>query len=949
MSATTDIYITPSTSLVLIKSLSTLTNIYLRAYDTPFTVTIRDTTGLSSIQEQPVRISTIESARFVDGTSFYPLQEPYGLVNLSLRNSTVWHINHTSGQPTATAAATVGVLQVSSLYVGLFSTGKAIISSLFVDSFQTPNPITITSPLVLTNLSAPGYVLFEDNLTVYQSVRLNGLTVRGSTFLTSSFFVEDLQPLSSLVVGISSIGIGGSAFIREALIVKSTLHLQSTVQVATLQITKSTTQTANTVFDTVRLAGLLSTLGNLTAAKTTFVGGDLQIAQEVSTIGGWFSTIGLYVGGSALVQGHLSTVSTAAFASSLQGLSTLFVSEPLVVESQFGGAGSFYASTVSTVGFSTLGSLSTVRLSLPSSVFVTGNVSTAFFQSYFFMSIGGNLETPATISSLLQTNIKGDISVLGDSILSSAHTSSSLGIGDAGSVMESTFTSFITVRGDETVGSRVEVKGFTDIQQNLTVRSTAFVFGNLKSLGAVEISSFFVESYLLSNLVISSLFQASSFHGSSISTAFTRVSSLQPDVYIVSSIYASTVQSVFAKADTLRINTLETGSLFTGSDFLLSEESNPLFVLGTKSQFVRGISSLDVQADTIEADFIQASLIGTASYLSNVPFRFGNLSTLDVTVSSVNTLFFFTSSFVTSTFVNTRNATVQSSIITPTLAFESQGFEFRYDKNQFLNINPKLMAINRNLFFDRDTNRIGLFLSTPSFDLDVSGQVFASNIVYSSINPLFFSTQQAVVFSTVIVSSSYVLDSLQYGEQGLQIFSKNIFTGDTYATLNTTVSSSSNLFGIFDCIEQSTILLNTGVHVYRNQQVAINGYIPYTGEFLPPSHSLDIHDTLRTENAYLSTVHLFQSLQTNSILSPQLYINQRPIGIRNTVSSSIEKLCINDIVTIQTDYQTSDRRVGIHTLNPVCTLDIRGNASFSSVLVFGSFRSDTVAMSCQEF
>lgn len=954
MSATTDIYVSPSTSLVLLKNLSTLTNVYLRSYNVPnFTVSIRDTTGLSSIAINPVRISTVGSARFADGTSFYALNQPYGLVNVSLRNSTIWQINHTSGQVPATAAANVGVLSTMNSYLQNLSTGQRFASTFVAENLTTPNSISITSPFLISKLSTPGFVLIGQTLNVYGNVFLsNALNVSGITNIVSSLYAEDVKPISSVVRVLSSVGVGGNVSVGESIRIRSTLTLQSTAQVNTLQVQFSTLSDTVVIEEAVLLRGLLSSLGNFYGGRQLVVGSNLTMAQEVSTLGA-LSTFRLDVRGDATLLQNFSSLSTASFASTVQGLSSLWVVQAFESKSTFGFVGALAASSFSTVGFSTLGSFSTFQLELLSTATINGNVSTTAFQSYSYMSIGGSVYTPAVVSSLNRTTIGGDGSVVGAATFAYAHTSSSLGLGGNLSVLNSTFASYLTVERDVQAVS-LRNTGGTDIQGSLGVGNTGLIVGNLTVLQKSEISSFLVESFLLSNVQILTSspfvsFRVSSLHASTLQTEFTRLSTLQPDILTVSSTHASTTQFTTARLENALIENAYTESFFVGDTSAVSSESLPKFALNVKAQFAQGLSSLVTQTYSLNASGrIEGNPTGSVFYLSNVPARFPNLSATSVYVSTLTLSSLYTSSFVASTLQVNQFINVYSTVITPYLVFESQGFEPRYDTNQMLTLNSNLMVVNRALYFDRVNNRIGLNISSPSVDFDVSGYVYASNIYYSSINPITQSSFGTVLFSTIYVSSSYIADSLQYGSNGLQVYNYNIFGGQNYFGINQAASTSVNSFGFYDCREQSTILINSGLFVYRDQRVSINGAEINSGTLVLPTHRLDIYETVRTQEAYISTTNLFESLQTTSFVSPTLTMNSNSQTPLNLLSASIDKLYVDDFLVFQTSPYSSNRYIGVGTSNPQCSLDIRGDASFSTLRVLENLRSQYVAMSALE-
>jgi hypothetical protein len=174
MSAATNIVVTPSTSLVLIRNVSTQTNVYLSTFNTSnFTVTIRDTTGLLNPGTSSVRISTIGAARFLYGTSLYVLDKPYGLVNVAFRNSSFWQILHTSGQLPATAAATVATLNTSTSFFSFLSSGTKYVSTLTVNDLITTNALVLNNTFVIENLSAPGVVVVQSTFNVYGDMFVN--------------------------------------------------------------------------------------------------------------------------------------------------------------------------------------------------------------------------------------------------------------------------------------------------------------------------------------------------------------------------------------------------------------------------------------------------------------------------------------------------------------------------------------------------------------------------------------------------------------------------------------------------------------------------------------------------------------------------------------------------------------------------------------------------------
>ncbi len=958
MSVTTDIFITPSTSLVLVKNLSTVTNVYLPSFTptTPlFSVTIRDTTGLSNIATNPVRISTISNATFLDGTHYTEINTPYGLVNVSLRNSNTWQINHTSGKPPSQAAANIGILSTNSSFFTVLSTSAKYISTLIVENLTTPNPVLITNPILITNLAAPGFVLFDQTFYVRDQVTISSLlNVSSATRIFSSLFTTDLEPVKYNAFVYSSIGVAGSVFLS-TLTVKSTVTLYSTVQVSTVQVTLSTP--TNTVFisQSLQAAGLLSTLGNLAVFRRTTVQGNVELRQEVSSLG-FFSTTNLIVKEDTNVLGNISSLGIgvpSVFLSSVNIFSTLETKQTISLASSIGVQATWYTSSFSTFQFVANGSISTSQLTLLSSASFSGTISTAFLQTFQTFEIGGNLFLPQTLSSVGLTRVAEDISVNGNALVQSAHTSSSVGVGGDIIVKGSTIVPSVTVQGDFFSKNTI-VNGYSKIEGDVVARSNSFVYGNMFVSGEPTISSFLVESFLLSNLQILTStpftsFQASSLYVSSLLTDFTRIAAPLPDILQVSSLYTSSTQLTNTLVETAVFQNSFANSLTIGSLDTLSKASDPRFAVNVKTQFADGLSSLEIRADTLEASGrVQANLVGTVSYLSNVTAPFAFFSGITTTLSTATLSNLFTSSFEVSTFAVNKLIHVFSTVITPYLAIESQGFPTRYDVNQILSVDSNTLAINRNLRFDIANNRVGLFQSTPEYELDISGLVYATNFLYSSINAITISTPGTTVYSTITVSSSFIRDNLSYGANGVRILSTDPLFGNTSFTIQTTSVAPQTNFGFYDFNEQSSILINTGVVIGSNRCVGINTLNAFQGTIIPPFYPLTVFDTLRAEEAYVSTINIGQTLQAKSFVTPTFSLNSNPLTPLNTISSSSDRLFLNNIFTIKSDPLTVQRYVGIHTMDPSANLDVRGNAYVSTLVVGENFRVNFVAIGSQD-
>ena len=947
MSATTDIYVTPSTSLVLLKNLSSITNVYLRPFAVPsFSLTIRDTTGLSSLLTRPVRISTLESARFSDGGSLYLLNQPYGLVNLSLRNSNVWQLNHTSGQAPENAAATVGNLSVNQLYLQIQSTVTKVTSTFLVGSLTTPTSISIAGPFVVSNLSTPGFVLFEQTLNVYgDALMRNILDVKQTMSVLGSFSAVDVQPISQQVHIFSSLGVGGNVFVKESLIIQSTLSLRSTVQVNSVQVTQSSLSTD--IKGDLSVVSLVSSLGGFLVGGSLQVGGNVYLQRE-TVLEGSLRATNVQVGGPAVVLGSLSSVSLADIASTLFVADTFSGMGRFSFASSIGLVGPLFTSSFSTFHLSSFGSVSTSRVEIQSDLTTGGSVSTVNFQTLSSMVLGTDLFTPATISSLRTTECFSSVSVKENALFRSLFTST-LGGMNTLSIVSNGIAKQGVIFGD-TTARELLLQSDLDIGGNVGVRNTVTVYGDLTILGASEISSINTKSYVLeSTLQITTSspnlsFQASSLIASSIFTGLTRI--FPPNPYTISTVYASTVEGVNGTTAYSYFSSLEALSFFTGPRDSLAETSQPTFVLNTKTQFVEGLSTLQVDASFLQAITVEGSLFGNVDYLSNVAIPFSNISGITLTMSTVTSDLFFASSFQTSTLINAQFMNVQSSLRGSYLTLDAQGIDPTYTTSQFLNVNPQLLAMNRSLFFDRTTNRIGISISSPQFDLDISGLVYASNIFYSSINPLIVRREGTVVLSTVFTSSSYVHDSLQYGSEGLRIYSQAGPFGTSYLEINNFPGYSSNLLGIYNATQQSSIVMNTALGV-TTQKVFVNPFQESSKELRMPTYNLEVQNILRATEIFISSGTILDCVIATNLVSPYLEVNGlNPTGV-NTISTAYETLFLNSFFTVKTNLYDSNQNVGIFTSNPQHALDVYGNAYFSTT-VPTFLRTNYLAMGSKE-
>lgn len=942
MSATTDIYVTPSTSLILIRNVSTPTNIYLSSFNTPnFTVSVRDTTGSSTILTSSVYLSTIGTARFMDGSFLYTLNQPYGFVNLGFRNSSFWQVLHTSGQSPLDSAATVGKLNISTSYVGVLSTTIATISSLSLENLTTTNAITIDGPFIITNLSAPGIVTVQSTFTVLGDVQVDGnLFVSGTTYFHSSLTTTELLPLSNVARVFSSFGVGGHLSVGGTLTIGSTLFTQSDNFVPSLQVQKSTLTTTTTVDEILNVGSVLSSLRSLVVQQTASFPTSNQfvsILQDVSSIVSdkTFSTNTLSVFGNSFVKGSLFT-RYADFYSSLFIGSTLRILSNANTSTLFVG-GNYFTNTLSVSTLSTLSSFSTGIASVRFSTILSSGLSTTGIDILHFASISKSFETVATISSLGPTRVKDTLFVQNNGVFDSLIFLSDL---KTEFVTASTVTlTSISLSSLNTTGN-LTASGIITIEKGLRVYGNGLVRSNVIAAGTSVISTIETPSYLIDTLNITTSspytsFTASSFNASTVEVNSFVVRATDPPTLTVGSTFASTTQFNTAVAEAVRVRVAQTSSLFWGPSRVEGINAS----LDVRSYFPQGLSAQTLLVNSLTADFISSRFFGDGQGISNIFFSnvFSNVSATTGFVSTISSPQVFTSSLNASTFQNVLFTTANSSFQSQNLVIEGLGYPFRFDKNQILLVTSNLYAINRTLFIDTLQNRVGVNISSPQVDMDISGGLYAppGQIRYSTINDMVISSfSNPTYLSSVITSYIFVRDSFNVSSS--IILMSNLNPDSNLNPLPAFVISSqqtgpANSFSV-TAFPSSIALMNT---LFINNDTKNVRFASMGSE-----QSIDSSIPLAVSTMYVSSVthvssFVAESLLTNSLTTPYFLIN--PVDDRisvNTISTGSQGLFFNyDILTVINSFQQP--RVGIKTKNPLVALDIHGSAYFSSLYLQG--------------
>lgn len=925
-----EITATPSTSLVLIKTVEKPTIVYLSTFAYPdFSLTVRDTTGSQSLATaSSIVLSTIGGALFQDGTYTYRITQPYGLANVSLRTSTLWQLYHTSGQTPSTSAANVSNLSVNTAYFTLHSTVQKTLADMTVENLQT-NSFSITNPLILTNLSSPGLVEVQGQLIVSKDVSINGrLTVSGASLFLSSVSVAGFSTMNWDIRGQSTLTVGGD-ITANAVEIGGLLQTRSTIQVQTLEVQRSTLLSTVLVELSTLIYGSISSLSSVFVWETLVGKKNMDFGSYLSTQK-TLSTTSLTVQGYTTLGNSISTIGAALFSSFLTVKGAIQVGTTITAQSTIETVSSFYTYALETSTVSFGQSLSTIGpLWVFSTLTVQGQLSTGYVAFANTVSSQGLFLTldSGTPSSFRQTQIDG---LLSARIAIQAVNLESLGpVGIGGDAQTATVYAVSSLlQSDTVVGSNTIVKGGTDIRGSVSVESTLTVTGNFTVLGAATLSSITeVFVFSLSNLQVRGSTLASSF-----STVDLFVSTLDSErvELIVPSYRASSFYTSSLQVQTVYTDSLQTDSLLANR-FIYATSSTPIpdvavFIEPTL-YFENGLSTISTIARTIQSGQFQGGFFqGDARSVENIPFEATHLSGITLAAESISSFNIFTSSFVASTFTVTEQFLIQSTLATPVFRMDSIGIPLDLTQNQFLPLSVSTLAINNTLFLDKGTERVGINLSSPEYALDISGSVYAQTIEYSSLREVSFG-DPSYSFDTIYASTVGIEYDLQYQSNGIRLPffpSSNIYfelreIGDAFSTSQ----------GIYTIPSQSTIAINKSVYVQAGTR--------RVGIFqTAPSFELEVGGPGRVSSLETSTLYDYWSLRAPSMVFSTLVLfgNSTPTFAvsTNTVLTNRSTLVFNSLLTVNRGFDTlSTKYVGIGTQVPRVNLDVLGSAFFSTM------------------
>jgi hypothetical protein len=901
--SSSDIFITPSTSLVLIKRADRPTNIYLSTFRTvDFKVSIRDTTGSSNLQ---VNISTIGGARFIDNSIYYLLDQPYGFLNLSLRTSTLWQPLHTSGQEPEKAAANIGTTNISSSYFSILSSATKNVSTMILENLQTFNPLLINAPFVIGNLSTPGFILIQSTMNVYgDALFRKNVSVGQETIFLSSFFVESILPLSSAIQAFSSVGVGREIYVGSTVTIFSTLFTRSSIAIQTLQVQASTSQTAFEVLNDIKTAGTISTFKGFDIEDTLYVANFFEIFQNVSSMGGNLSANTLRVERLNAI-GNLSILSSASIFSTLALQSSLSIRDSLSTFSTSAIGRNLSTALFQTPSLSTFGSVSTsgsaiINQEIQARGFLSAN---SIFVTNLF-STGASLFVSANVSTLATASLSS-LTVNNSGLFSTLFISSSVGVGNSVTVQKNLSATSLFLSNTLNLNEFRNL-GQTIVASNIGVRDTIVVENNMTVQQSTVIVGYDVASYQVSTLIIKAAeptigLRASTLIASNVTyTNKTQLSYDPSESYNISTNAYGAVLADKMYINRFRSYYLSTQTAYTETILNTNVNTPGLVEILQPSLFPRGLSTLNINASTITAENIIGSFIGNASLLPNIPVLYSTLSTNYLTASTILTKVFSTSELVSYN-ANTYNFTsIDESLSFATPAFFlSTGIPLdTIDKFQYIqSLNSSTLNITNTLFLNAGNRRVGVMTSTPRYNLDISGSLYYTGILnVSSQNTVSFSTQKPVVsFSTLYFSSIAVRDTLGFNSLAVNSSEPLSLPNAVYIANRQPTKNfySTSFTGVYTNSTLSSIDFNLAVITYNNtKNVAINNIDINPTNFdlsiLPLEAPCDlfVNGDMKASTIHISSLSVQRKLIASTIEMSSLKINAGFSTFYNTISTN---------------------------------------------------------------
>lgn len=647
------ITVSQSTSVVLITSLnSPNTVVLLSSISYPgHIVTIRDTTGSNIITTQPIIVSTMSGLKYYDGTSSFIINQPYGSITLSSKNSSTWQLLNSFGYLNSLPSNTyITTLTSGTAYLQQTSTISQYTSSLSVDILNvTKNLILLKEYSIGGNITFQNVFTALSSLSVVQNMYISSsFIVGGSALFTSPVFVSTNLILLNTVSSLNDCIIQNNLYASTASILNT--KLASNISVQTLNV------------NSLNIAGYLQIIGNTSAGSlnisTANIDGSLTVFNSLSlannlntsslNVLGNITTNQLNITKSTIITNDISVIGKSIFNSIISSFGTVNVASTLTTYSSLNIKGDLNVF----LGLSTQGSISILGNMYNSSMTVLNGGISVFDSIY----------TTGSNSYLQNINIASNLQVNSNLYASSIVLQSGTKFSTQG---------YLQLTNSLYINTNLSTSGSLNVGNNIISISSFFIQDAVSSSRLITDGSVFVGStlYVSSLLTTGTLYAPISSYMSTLvlSNTLTAWNSVVPIIITTSissigyGVYVNKIGTLQPHTQDLFVNsyaittsslqsqsTLYSGSLITSSiqinalssfnmssTSLFINQSNTIF--NVTSLFRQNVSSLAMIASTITASsFIALYLSGDGSLLTNLTQLGSNFTIDTVNTNTIN-------------------------------------------------------------------------------------------------------------------------------------------------------------------------------------------------------------------------------------------------------------------------------------------------------------------------
>lgn len=463
--------VTASTSVVLVNSLtSPNTVVLLSSIQYPgHIVGIRDGTGSSLINIQPIVVSTTNGLTFYDGTFSTLITQPYGSLSVSSKDSNTWQILNTAGYFTSLSNAYLSTLQSQNSFIQIFSSIVDRVSTGVIGQIDITNTIFLAGNTeIIGDIVVNGAVDFFSTLQVNNQLSLSsGFIVAGNVQTASSVFVA------------GDVTVGGTLSTLQNLIVKDTLQIdQEAFAKGALLPKQLSVQTLSMT--------LLNAGGGIQSASDISTQSNAYIGHDIVSLGSTLMRSSLSVQAMTATQGTLYTDSNVQ-TNTLSTLGYTSFGKELSIRGALTVQG-----TTSTLGNATIQQAVGVN---GVSIF-QGNVFVGGRSRFLDLTVAGNANVSSfhAVSSVL---VQQDASSYGSTFV----VQQELKVGDSFGIGGSLFatdayaslSTGVSTLSDVGVGTTLSVGGELSIGGNASVRDTLHGYSTLVVGGTVSTS--YLEAY----------------------------------------------------------------------------------------------------------------------------------------------------------------------------------------------------------------------------------------------------------------------------------------------------------------------------------------------------------------------------------------------------------------------------------------------------------------------